>query len=67
MAEYSGKGGWRPWRHWLFFWRLERVAWSNWAGSGIQYYREDEVVRVFMTRESAQRKADQLNEESEDA
>lgn len=61
MAEYSGAGEWRPWRHWLFFWRLERVAWSNWAGSAIQYYREDGSVRVFRTLAGAQAKADALN------
>lgn len=53
---------WHPARHWLFFWRLERVAMSNWAGTGFKRHKySNGMTRVFWTRRQAQRRADLLN------
>ena len=53
---------WQPARHWLFLWRLEQIAYQDWAGTGIRY-RKDRMgfVVVFWTRAQAQAYADRLN------
>lgn len=55
---------WEPARHWLVFWRLERVAFTNWAGTGFKWLRyRNGLLRLFWTKKQAQAHADALNAE----
>ena len=52
---------WTPERG-LIFWRLERVLWTNWAGTAIKFLRyRNGILRRFWTRAQAQAYADVLN------
>lgn len=47
---------WYPERCYGFLWRLTRVVFSDWAGSGYKWYRypNSGFVRLFWTRAQAQ-------------
>lgn len=55
---------WYPVRRYLVLWGLERVLWSDWAGTGYKWLRYDNgCSRLFWTRAQAQAHADKLNRE----
>ena len=58
-------GEWYPHRHWLFLWRLEQVAYTDFLGSSIRFHKyANGFVRTFWTRRQAQLHADQLNKDT---
>ena len=53
---------WYPRRHFLVFWGLERVLWSDRAGTAYKWLRyRNDILLLFWTRAQAQAHADKLN------
>lgn len=58
MAEHQ----WYAARHWGFLWRLERVAFSDWAGVGIKFHKyANGPTRAYWTKKGAEAAAEVLN------
>lgn len=49
-------------RHWGIFWRLECVAFSDWAGVGIKFHKSPNGrTRTYWTKKQAVSAAEVLN------
>ena len=58
----AGEYSWRPAKHFLFLWRLEKPLWSNFAGTAYGFLKyKNGLTRTFWTRKQAQARADELN------
>ena len=55
-------GKWEPHPHWLLLWRLERLVYSDFFGSRLEFQKyRNGLVRSYWTLKRAQAAADKLN------